>query len=67
MIKEDIIVAVKTINTEMLQKMFLAGAANLEAKKEIYQRTERISGSRRRYGNKYDTYYYVCGKRSTIS
>ena len=25
----------KTINTEMLQKMFLAGAANLEAKKEI--------------------------------
>ena len=27
--------AVKTINTEMLQKMFLAGAANLEAKKEI--------------------------------
>jgi len=27
-------VAVKTINTEMLQKMFLAGAANLEAKKE---------------------------------
>lgn len=27
--------AVKTINTEMLRKMFLAGAANLEAKKEI--------------------------------
>ena len=27
--------AVKTINTEMLQKMFLAGAANLEAKKEF--------------------------------
>jgi len=27
-------VAVKTINTEMLQKMFLAGAANLEANKE---------------------------------
>lgn len=26
--------AVKTINTEMLQKMFLAGAANLEANKE---------------------------------
>ena len=26
--------AVKTINTEMLQKMFFAGAANLEAKKE---------------------------------
>ena len=26
--------AVKTINTQMLQKMFLAGAANLEAKKE---------------------------------
>ena len=26
--------AVKTIDTEMLQKMFLAGAANLEAKKE---------------------------------
>lgn len=26
--------AVKTINTKMLQKMFLAGAANLEAKKE---------------------------------
>ena len=30
--------AVKTINTELLQKMFLAGAANLEAKKEfIYE------------------------------
>jgi DAK2 domain fusion protein yloV len=28
-------VAVKTINTELLQKMFLAGAANLEAKKEF--------------------------------
>jgi len=28
-------VAVKTINTEMLRKMFLAGAANLEAKKEF--------------------------------
>jgi len=28
-------VAVKTINTQMLQKMFLAGAANLEAKKEF--------------------------------
>lgn len=27
--------AVKTINIEMLQKMFLAGAANLEAKKEF--------------------------------
>ena len=27
--------AVKTINTQMLQKMFLAGAANLEAKKEF--------------------------------
>ena len=27
--------AVKTINTEFLQKMFLAGAANLEAKKEF--------------------------------
>lgn len=27
--------AVKSINTEMLQKMFLAGAANLEAKKEF--------------------------------
>ncbi|HJA19567.1 MAG TPA: DAK2 domain-containing protein [Candidatus Mediterraneibacter ornithocaccae] len=27
--------AVKTINTEMLRKMFLAGAANLEAKKEF--------------------------------
>jgi len=28
-------VAVKTINTELLQKMFLAGAANLEAEKEF--------------------------------
>ena len=27
--------AVKTINTELLQKMFLAGAANLEAKREF--------------------------------
>jgi len=28
-------VAVKTINTELFRKMFLAGAANLEAKKEF--------------------------------
>ena len=35
MIKEDIFVAVKTINTELFRKMFLAGAANLEAKKEF--------------------------------
>lgn len=27
--------AVKTINTELFRKMFLAGAANLEAKKEF--------------------------------
>jgi DAK2 domain fusion protein YloV len=35
LIKEDIFVAVKTINTELFRKMFLAGAANLEAKKEF--------------------------------
>ena len=56
--------AVKTINAEMLQKMFLAGAANLEAKKEIHQRTERISCSRRRYRYKYDADDHVSSKRS---
>ena len=35
MIKEEIIVAVKTINAELLSKMFLAGAGNIEAKKEF--------------------------------
>ena len=32
--KEDTIVAINTINAETLSKMFLAGAANLDAKKE---------------------------------
>jgi len=32
--KEDVIVAIKTINAELLSKMFLAGAGNIEAKKE---------------------------------
>lgn len=35
MIKEDYIVATNTVNAEMLTKMFLAGAANIEAKKEF--------------------------------
>ena len=32
--KEEIIVEINSINAEMMAKMFLAGAANLEAKKE---------------------------------
>jgi len=35
LIKEELIVAVNTINAELLSKMFLAGAANIEAKKEF--------------------------------
>lgn len=34
MIKEEHVVATMTINAELLKKMFLAGAANIEAKKE---------------------------------
>ena len=34
MIKEDVIVALNTIDAKMLSKMFLAGAKNLEIKKE---------------------------------
>lgn len=34
MIKEDKIVVVKAIDAAMLQKMFIAGAKNIEAKKE---------------------------------
>ena len=34
MIKEDLTVAVNTIDAKMLAKMFLAGAKNLESKKE---------------------------------
>ena len=34
MIKEDLTVEITTINAEVLAKMFLGGAANLEAKKE---------------------------------
>ena len=43
--------ATKTIDANMLAKMFLAGAQNIEAKKEFYQRTECIPCSGWRYGN----------------
>ena len=53
--------AVKTINTELLQKMFLAGAANLEAKKEFINELNVFPVPD---GDKYDTDDYVSGKRS---
>ena len=34
MIKEEISVALKTIDAKMLSRMFLAGAKNLDSKKE---------------------------------
>ena len=43
MIKEEVIVALQQIDAKMLSKMFLAGAKNLENKKD--QRTERIPRS----------------------
>ena len=47
--------------------MFLAGAANLEAKKEFINELNVFPVPDGDTGTKYDTYYYVCGKRSTIS
>ena len=37
LIKEELVVATKSIDVELLAKMFLAGAQNIEAKKGIYQ------------------------------
>ena len=44
--------AVNTIDAKMLAKMFLAGAKNLESKKEWINEL-----------NEHDTDNYVCGKR----
>ena len=58
--------ATNTIDAALLQKMFLAGAKNLEAKKEWINELECIPGAGWRYGNQYDTDNYVCGKRSAV-
>ena len=52
MIKEEVIVALQQIDAKMLSKMFLAGAKNLENKKEWINRYQ------------YDYDDHVCGKRS---
>ena len=45
MIKEEVIVALQQIDAKMLSKMFLAGAKNLENKKEWINEPERIPRS----------------------
>ncbi len=46
--------ATKTINAELLAKMFLAGAANLEAKKEFINELNVFPCTGWRYRNEYD-------------
>ena len=52
-------VSTKTIDARILSRMFLAGAKNLEAKKEWINELN-VSCSRRRYGNQYDDDDHVC-------
>ena len=59
MIKEELVVAVNTIDAGMLKTMFLAGAKNLEVKKGVDQRTQRLSRSGWRYRHQYDADDYV--------
>ena len=51
----------------MLRKMFLAGAANLDAKKEFINELNVFPGAGRRYGYKYDADDHVGSKRGTGS
>ena len=44
MIKEEVIVALQQIDAKMLSKMFLAGAKNLENKKEWINELNADSG-----------------------
>ena len=53
-----------TIDAKLLKQAFLAGAKNLEAKKEWINELNGISGSRWRYGYQYDHDHYGCCQRS---
>ena len=64
MIKEELSVDIQTIDAALLSKMFLAGAKNLEAKKEwinelnVFPVPDGDTGTNMTYDN------YVCSKRS---
>ena len=55
---------VKTIDAKMLSKMFLAGAKNLEEKKEWINELNVFPGAGRRYRNQYDLNHYGCREGS---
>ena len=55
--------ATKTINVEMLAKMFLAGAGNIEAKKEFINELN-VFRYRWGYRNEHVAYDHGSGKRS---
>ena len=66
-IEEELVVNNKTIDARILSRMFLAGAKNLEAKKEMDQRTERIPCTGWRYRNQYDNDDHGSSSRSRFS
>ena len=56
--------ATNTINAELLTRMFLAGAANLEAKKEFINELNVFLVTGRSTGTKHDFNDHVCRKGS---
>ena len=56
--------ATKTISVEMLAKMFLAGAQNIESKKEFINELNVFPVPDGDTGNQYVADDHVCGKRS---
>jgi dihydroxyacetone kinase-like predicted kinase len=56
-------VALNTIDAKMLAKMFLAGAKNLESKKELINELNVFPVPDGDTGTN-DTYHYVCSQRS---
>ena len=56
--------ATKTINVEMLAKMFLAGAGNIEAKKELLNELNDFRSTGWGYRNEHVAYDHGSGKRS---
>lgn len=63
MIKEELPVKINTIDASLCAKMFLAGAKNLESKKEWINELNVFPVPDGRYRYKYDAHYYVCGRK----
>ena len=63
-IEEELVVNNKTIDARILSRMFLAGAKNLEAKKEWIN---ELNGTGWRYRNQYDNDDHGSSSRSRFS